>query len=561
MTAAAAPARTFRDLASCLKDPLALARWLWPHVAFYREQQDIIRSVVTNRETYVPAANKMGKDFTAGFIVLWFFLTRRPCRIVTTSAKDDHLRVLWGEIGRFIDTAAVPLKADAGGPLIVNHQELKKLVASARPSPSDDMDGSQSASQDRIRCPISYVKGLVASPDRIAAMQGHHANPTDIGEANDLLPRTLFVVDEASSIPDDYMTMARTWANRILVIGNTWPCENFWKSAIRGRSDGSQRGGDLPAPDGTYYRRVIQIKAAQSPNVRLALAQIEAGRSPSGRLVVPGVKTWQEYDRDRRTLDKIAQCVSLDAEFYEGSEVRLFPAQWLDAAAHHAQALRGVPRRAKAMGIDPGEGVANSSWCIIDERGIIELVSMKTPDTSRIPSKTLELMIKHQVPAHKIYFDRGGGGKQHADRLRDMGYGVQTVAFGESLLFDPKRGKRLFPEKVENREERYAYVNRRAEMYGKLRIMLDPANGINFAIPAEYGNLRCELSPIPLTYDEEGRLELLPKNEPDIRAENSKPKLTLTKLIGHSPDEADALALAIYALTHKGARMTAGVPD
>jgi hypothetical protein len=33
---------------------------LWPSVVFYREQEEIIYSVVENDETFVPAGNMMG---------------------------------------------------------------------------------------------------------------------------------------------------------------------------------------------------------------------------------------------------------------------------------------------------------------------------------------------------------------------------------------------------------------------------------------------------------------------------------------------------------------------
>jgi hypothetical protein len=41
-------------------DPIAFARELWPSVVFYREQEEIIYSVVENDETFVPAGNMMG---------------------------------------------------------------------------------------------------------------------------------------------------------------------------------------------------------------------------------------------------------------------------------------------------------------------------------------------------------------------------------------------------------------------------------------------------------------------------------------------------------------------
>jgi hypothetical protein len=201
-------------------DPLKFAAINWPAISFYREQQEIIYSVVDNRETVVVAGNKLGKDYVAGFIVLWFFLTHHPCRIITTSTKDDHLRVLWGEIGNLIQTSKYPLDRRQGGCLLVNHLELRKYVNSEIHK-------------------ISYCRGMVASPDRMAAMQGHHAG----GSHED--PHSMFVCDEASSVPDDYYTMADTWMDRALIFGNPWPCDNFFKRAVKGNPKTSDPGGDL----------------------------------------------------------------------------------------------------------------------------------------------------------------------------------------------------------------------------------------------------------------------------------------------------------------------------
>ena len=42
-------------------------------------------------------------------------------------------------------------------------------------------------------------------------------------------------------------------------------------------------------------------------------------------------------------------------------------------------------------------------------------------------------MTEYNVPAEKVFFDSGGGGQEHADRLRSHGHEVQTVAFGGRL--------------------------------------------------------------------------------------------------------------------------------
>lgn len=524
-------------------DPIRLTKRVWPHYVLYQEQQEVTYSVWENKETYVPAGNKLGKDFIAALAIILFALTRHPFRVVCTSAKDDHLRVLFGEMGRHIQEATQPLTVDRGGNFIVNHNEIKWVFR----------DGPRKGE----KCPLSYIRGMVASDDTMAALQGHH-----IGETGDGIPRTLFVVDEASSVRDEYMRMADSWANRILVIGNTWECENFWK---RNAHQDLPYGGDIRRKNGKgYYRKVIRIRAEQSPNVKLGLAQRVKGIEPTQEFLVHGVKGIEEYEENRAHWDKIEQCVKLDANFYDGAEIKLFPKHWLDLAEAIAETFAGKHRKARAIGIDPAEGGDKTAMCAIDEFGIIELVSKKTPDTSVIKSEAIAFMRKHGVEPENVIFDRGGGGKEHADYLRADGYEVRTMAFGESLNLPPKRGRRFFTEKVENVEEKYAYFNRRAQMYGELSLALDPTNPLAtiygdkvkcFSIPkglrGQEGDsttcLRDQLKPIPKSRDSEGRLKLPPKNK---KGENSKEK-TLVEIIGHSPDEADAVVLALHGMLHE----------
>ena len=167
-------------------------------------------------------------------------------------------------------------------------------------------------------------------------------------------------------------------------------------------------------------------------------------------------------------------------------------------------------------------------------------------------------MHEYNIPADGVMFDKGGGGKQHVDRLREMGHNVRSVGFGESAM-DISRFSRRFRStaiKTDLDEVRYAYKDRRSQMYGELRNRLDP--GMNehvFAIPPEYSELRRQLAPIPLLHDQEGRLKLPPKHK---RNKDSR-EITLVDLIGNSPDEADALVMALFALSHKGVRKSVGV--
>jgi hypothetical protein len=530
-------------------DPMKFIKLLWPDVYITQYQRKILYSLVENTETYVPAGNMLGKDFIASFAVLWFFLSRHPVRIVTTSAKDDHLRVLWGEIGQRIATSKYPLDYRQGGPLVLNHHDIRKI---------DPFYGDKYAKGKRIRCPISYMIGMVASADSIAAMQGHHVTARSLEEANDGIPRTLFVSDESSSVPDAYYTMASTWFKRALIIGNTWQCENFWKRGVK--------GGNVPADDdtGTYYRRVIQVKAEDSPNIRLALAQIAKGEHPTGEVLVPGVKDYETYKRNLATWDDEQIAVSLHAEFYEGAEVKMFPLKWRERAWAFWKEHHVGQSKAETIGVDPAEGGDSTCWANSGKLGVRELISLKTTDTSVIPGDTIGMMQRLQIQAHNVLFDAGGGGKQFADLLKKQKHRVRVVAFGEAAT-DPdkfRKGIKTTEQRTEEAIEKYVYKNRRAEMYHLLRLKIDPNNNpAGFGLPPPslgpvYAELDRQLAAIPLWHDEEGRI-YLPKKQRKP-GQKAKEEITLYDLLGCSPDEADATVLSVFGLENKGRRVIAG---
>jgi hypothetical protein len=521
------------DFGRHVLDPVKFGKWLWPHITFYKEQREAMYSVVENGETYVSAGNMLGKDFVAAYIVLWFFLTRHPVRIVTTSVDGSQLEgVLWGEIRRLIQEAQFSLDRADGGPIVNNHLHLKKVVGGKE-------------------CGLSYCLGRVAAKGE--GMLGHH-----IAETGDGIPRTLFVADEASGVDDVSYTRSKTWARRKLVIGNPYPCDNFFKAGVL--------AGDQPNPSWSpasrpgvprYYRRVIRITGDDSPNVKLARAQRRAGGTPTGEILVPGVLPWADYEERRATWDEVMQCVGLDAQFYEGPDQRLVPWDWLERSAVNAAGLEEY-RPGLSVGIDSAQGSDKTSRSVVDLLGLIEQEASRTPDTSVITGDTIAFGRYYGVPPEVWLFDRGGGGKEHADRLRRQGYWVRTVGFGEAVSREPgERGRRSRRARVAEREQKYRYKNRRAEMYGTVRNMLNPALGGNFAIPRRFKELRRQLSLIPLLYDSEGRLYLPAKRR---KAGDRSPQKTLEELMGCSPDEADSLVLAVHGMADAvpGARRRAG---
>ena len=214
------------------RNPLLLAKMFWPGAGFYDKENEIITAVKEADEVIVPAGNMLGKDYTAGYIALSFFLfpqayfdqdyvanierqrkenyNPHTVRVITTSVDDDHLKVLWAEIGKFISTCRLPLihpTSKSKSHIVLNHQEIRF---------------GREAWTTR---PLNYLLGRVGSKENeFKGLSGHHA------------AYTLAIIDEASGVNHLVYDRVGEWAKRILVIGNPNQCaeSHFFKAGVKG---------------------------------------------------------------------------------------------------------------------------------------------------------------------------------------------------------------------------------------------------------------------------------------------------------------------------------------
>lgn len=514
-----------------VNDPIGFAVRCWPLISFYKEQRDIIYSVRDNDETIVPAANQLGKDFVAAFIAIWWQMRTRPARVLATSPQATQLEdVLWGEIRKLLRASKVPL------PLHPTHM----LVRQQR------NDGTYVDTGELRGQAVNKGEALLGRHlPRISDDSPQCRHYVERGESG--IPTTLLLVDEGSGMDDEPYYKSETWAHRRLTIGNCYPTTNFFYQGTQ--------AGDSPRANGKgFSRKIIKIRADQSPNVRHALEEIRAGLTPTNKIIIPGVKDYPTYLRHRETWDEQKQAIQLDAEFWEGDEFFLFPRESLNACGD-----RVADGKALAIGVDPAEGGDNTCWAIVSANGVLAIVSKKTPNTSDVMTTTIDLISTFGVKPQNVLFDRGGG-KQHADNLRNakslgiakQDYKVRTVGFGEPANKPLRKGVKSLVKQIDEQEERYVYKNRRAQMYGILSQLISEDG---FAIPHELlhrqfrpdrKSLYDQLRPLPRLMDrKEGQIYLPPKNRP--RGMKSK-ETTIMELIGHSPDESDALVLATYGL-------------
>lgn len=483
-----------QDAAILATDPLKFISVCWPKMMLYDKQRDVILSVRDNVETFVHAANELGKTRIAAVIAIWWFASRTPARVITSSSSETQLKsILWTEIRSLIASAAYPL------PFRVTTLQVEKLK---------NVETEETEALD-------YLIGHVTN--EVENFQGHHL-PND-------RPRVLAIFDEASGVPDVFFDAADSWAHRKLVIGNPLSTTNFFYRHCR--------AGDVPDPAGSsaLLRKVIHVSGDDSPNVKAGRRWKELGRAGAPPLLIAGLLTYEEYVRREATWDEVKKTCRLFGHFHEGDASLLFPMTWLDAAMHRRRwdEINALPRYVEAIGLDVAAGGRDKTcWTMVDHRGLIEQIVKDLGNTMEIVGNTLRLLQQYRLPAERVAIDAGGGGKQIADRLHELGYYVQVIGFGESAT-DPQ-----------------AYKNRRAELYGNLRRLLDPERELGpFLLPPLAGELRQELVVLPLQFDSEGRMFLPPK----ARRPNQATKIpSIRDLLGRSPDRADSLVLAAWAL-------------
>jgi hypothetical protein len=191
-----------------LEDPLKFCALCWPDIQLYDKQAEILYSLRDDNETVVHAGNELGKDFIAAIAGLWFFMSRAPARVVTTSSSQTQLeQVLWSEMKQRVTTSRFPF------PIKMDTLHVRRL--------GNGPDGYE---------PLTYMIGHVTR--EVENLQGHHL-PED-------KPRCLVIMDEASAIDDKFYDAVDSWAHRKLIIGNPLNTRNFFYRLCR--------GGDIEDP-------------------------------------------------------------------------------------------------------------------------------------------------------------------------------------------------------------------------------------------------------------------------------------------------------------------------
>ena len=152
---------------------------------------------------------------------------------------------------------------------------------------------------------------------------------------------------------------------------------------------------------------------------------------------------------------------------------------------------------------------------ITDDIAVREVHAARGLSTMDTVGRILSLARAHNVPAERIAVDDTGVGGGVTDRLREQGWSVHAV-------------------QAAARARSNNFANRRAELFWRVRELLNPEARQPLAIPACFADLCSELSHIRYDFNSRG----------EIRIEG---KDALRARLSGSPDHADALALSVAA--------------
>ncbi|TXG86339.1 MAG: hypothetical protein E6R13_00635 [Spirochaetes bacterium] len=175
------------------------------------------------------------------------------------------------------------------------------------------------------------------------------------------------------------------------------------------------------------------------------------------------------------------------------------------------------------VGIDPARGEDRTSIAVRQGRVVHEVISRKTKDLGELISMAVEIIKKWN--ADKVFVDIIGVGAFIVDRLKELGF---DMAEGVNAA-----GKAL---------DKTKYVNKRAEMWGEMRIWLED---VPCQIP-DIDSLHSDLCCVGIhRHTSNGALQMEKKD--------------IIKSKHGSPDEADALALTfakpVYEINSKRDRL------
>jgi hypothetical protein len=236
-----------------------------------------------------------------------------------------------------------------------------------------------------------------------------------------------------------------------------------------------------------HSEKVEVIKATTMDNKLITPEQIELMRST---IVNPEIM--------KQELEGVMLDIDSDASVIQLSEYPMFD--------------NGIELDDNYMGIDlSGLGSDNNVFTVVNKYRILDMVSVNKADSFELCNVAERLIQQYHVKG--CYIDiTGSTSCGLLDLLKAKNHPVEGINFAQKPY-----------------EERY--TNARAEMY------VETSKAIKAGLYVENRDIKTQLSYTTISVNNTGKFQLCKKDE-------------IKEMIGHSPDEADSFALAVYAMNH-----------
>lgn len=478
-----------------------------------RFQADIIANAFQPdvTELFIKGCTKPGKGFAVALVANVWFDVFPESRVILSSERIEHAQnVLFAEIA-----------------------SLRR--------------GMQCPGAAKIR-----VRGLGDSPKHYITI----ANPqTGEGFSGQHGPRTLFIFDEASAVPEEFYENAKKQARLIIALSNPRTVSGWFRRAFPADSPdetqsiltsfGKRRCVTVGGRDCLNVRhRRLEKPFAPAGGIEILGVQFEQGRRipesmhPAIRPIIPNQLDYARYRDIVSHPDKHHAAVYGEGRFpTEDEQLQLIPASWIrrhEEAWQHAHDAIAV----NAFGLDVAASHFRDETVLAagGANGLRGLHTYQHADTMQTVAWVLatvrELygidLCEGDAP---VAVDMDGLGKGVGDRLAEQGVQILEMRGGKPADFEPT-----------------TYANKRAENFGELARRLDPS-GPWSAEPwplVPDSMLREELIALERVYASDGvRFRITPKDRPPGGTFKGE---TLREKLGRSPDRADAVAYLFAAV-------------
>jgi len=254
----------------------------------------------------------------------------------------------------------------------------------------------------------------------------------------------------------------------------------------------------------------LTISCLEHPNVQ---AELDSRPLPFPAAVT---RWWIEDRAEEWGRESARFRARVLGEFPAEGDDALVPLSYLEAVADLVE-IPGVKER--HMGVDVARFGSDSNVALLLENRKVERVERWSGlNLMESAGRVRHLAEQWGVAPQNVHVDVVGVGGGVVDRLREANFGVEGVGFGDGATGE-------WTSAIGDTRCK----NRRAELYWALRLLLRKKALI---VPRQFSAIWSELTEMRFSYDATDRVVVEPKDAIKAR-------------LGRSPDQADALALAL----------------